>query len=245
MTKFALLASAVVVAMPSLASAQFIGTDGIYNLNRTTGNTFTSIVGQAGTTTITTSGDDLSFAVTFAAPFTYYGSTTPTANFSTNGLITFGGTNTAFTNTALTATNPTLPSIAPYWDDLNFNVAGDPTRGMYQRNVGTVTTVEYHAAPYFGGPTTAAASFQIVFDSANSSVRFNYIDVTSTPAFANDLGASATIGIKGVSTFVQAGFNTSGTANDGDSIIATLVPAPGGLALLGLAGLVGKRRRRA
>jgi len=237
-----ILAAAVALwALPSAAMAQFIGTDGFYNATRTSGNTFNSIVGS-GTETRLGSGDDSGFTFTFATPFTYYGTPNATAGVSTNGLITFGTpTNTGFTNSALSATNPTLPSVAPYWDDL---LSGGAPQGVYVQTAGTTTTLEWQTGYFSGGGT---AAFQVIFDSASGNITFNYGDI-STGTGAN--AASATVGIKGVSTFIQAGFNTAGTvvSNDRISITPVTVPEPGTMALCGLAiagGLAKYRRRKA
>src|SRR5437667_8256236 len=84
MRKLWLLAAAAAVlgALPSSAFAQFIGTDGVYNMNKTSGNTFTSIIGAGGV--FVGDGDDNGFTVTLAAPFTYYGTSFTTAGVSTN-----------------------------------------------------------------------------------------------------------------------------------------------------------------
>jgi len=234
-----LAAAAALCALPSSATAQLIGSDGTYSMTRTSGNTFNSIIG-VGNTALLGSGDDSAFAFNFAAPFTYYGTPATSASASTNGLITFGGSNTAFTNTALTATTPTLPSVAPYWDDL-FSSAPN---GVYVQTAGTTTTLEWQEG-YF--PTTGnIVNVQAVFDSATGNITFNYGDI-STGAGAN--ASSATVGIKGLATFIQAGFNTAGTVVSGDSLLITPVgvPEPGTMALCGLAiagGLAKYRRRK-
>jgi len=246
MRRLWILAAAVALgALPSAAMAQFIGTDGFYNATRTSGNTFNTIVGAPGSAVVTTTGDDLAFTVNFATPFNYYGTPFTSMSVSTNGLITFGGTNTAFTNTALTSTTPTLPSAAAYWDDLNFNVAGSVGQ-LVSLASGNTTTVEWNTVPYFGGTSATTATFQAVFDSATGNIRFNYGDI-STGGQAN--AGSATVGIKGVATFIQAGFNQAGTVVSNDSILFTpvTVPEPGTMTLCGLAiagGLAKYRRRK-
>jgi hypothetical protein len=107
---------------------------------------------------------------------------------------------------------------------------------------GNFTTLEWNASPYFAGGGTA--TFQTIFNSATGSITFNYGDLT-TGAGAN--AASATVGIKGVSTFIQAGFNTVGTVITGDRLTITTVPEPGSMTLCGVViagGLFQLRRRK-
>jgi hypothetical protein len=240
MRKVWLLAAPLLGALSSLASAQFIGTDGIYNMNRTVGNTFSSILGQPGTTVVTTAGDDINNVVPFGAAFTYYGTSYPSTNVSTNALIAFAAPNTAFTNANLATTSVAgRPVAAPFWDDFNFSVAGS-TGQLLRSAAGSTTTLEWNNVPFFGGTSTDTATFQVVFDAAAGSIAYNYINVSGARA---NLGGSATIGIQGPATFIQAGFNVVGTARDGDQILITPVPEPGTLALLGVA-LAGAFLRR-
>jgi len=238
-----LIAAAALIALPSVASAQFIGTDGFYNMNRTSGNTFTSIIGAGGT--LLGTGDDSSFPFTFAAPFSYYGTPYTGGNVSTNGLIIMGtGTNTAFTNTAMTATSPNggvagQGALAPFWDDL-YSVGGPPS-GVYSLSAGNLTTLEWSEG-YF--PTNGQiVNVQAVFNSATGAITFKYGDI-STGGGAN--ASSATIGLNdNVSRFIQAGFNTAGTVVSNDNLLITqVVPEPTSLILCGLVGASGFARWR-
>jgi hypothetical protein len=238
-----ILAAAVALgALPSAAMAQFIGSDGSYSATRTSGNTFNSIIG-VGNTTLLGSGDDVVFPFTFGTPFTYYGVPQVGGNATTNALITFGGANNNWVNDTLANPIPGSPLLAPYWDDLLSSAAG---QGVYLQTAGNTTTLEWNTG-YFG--QTGTAAFQAVFNSATGSIRFNYGDISTGAGGHADAG-SATVGIKGAATFVQAGFNTAGTVVSGDSILITPVgvPEPGTMTLCGLAiagGLAKYRRRKA
>src|SRR5262249_20360357 len=65
-----------------------------------------------------TNQDDTSITIPIGMPFSLYGSSYTTVGVSSNGLLTFGGTDTTFTNADLT-TSPALAAIAPFWDDLH------------------------------------------------------------------------------------------------------------------------------
>src|SRR5262249_32192272 len=78
--------------------------------------------GGAGNTTIMGTGQD-DFATTYdlgTDTFTFYGVTYTGSGqmfVSSNGLITFGTSNSSLSNVALTS-GPTQAAIAPYWDDM-------------------------------------------------------------------------------------------------------------------------------
>src|SRR5207249_978868 len=79
------------------------------------------LVGQPGVFTIIAGGDDSAAAVNLGSnSFNFYGQTYTGATalyVSTNGLITFGSSNTSYSNSDLT-TSPSQSAIAALWDDL-------------------------------------------------------------------------------------------------------------------------------
>jgi len=241
------IALAVIGALPSAALAQVLGTDGIYTITKVGNGSFTTISNDPSAVRLTTAGqsyDDINFNVNTAAAFNYYGTNYNSVNVSTNGLVTFGGVNTSFTNTALSAVAPPLPSVAAYWDDLIFDSA--QPGAMYALAAGNLTTIEWNRAQYFGGGAAVTTTFQMVLNSLTGAIQLNYFDTSGPPGQAD--GGSATVGVKGVSTFVQAGFNQAGTVVNGNQLNVTLnpVPEPGTLTLCGLvvAGGIAKFRRR-
>ena len=83
-------------------------------------------ISDTGTATLQVVDDaveDLTPADLAGFAFTFYGPTYDTVSFSSNGLITFGGANGAFTNTDLTDF-PSEATIAAFWDDLVTFVGG-------------------------------------------------------------------------------------------------------------------------
>ena len=63
-----------------------------------------------------TNVDDASVSIPIGFTFPFYGVPNTTVFVSSNGLLTFGTSNTAFTNADLTTT-PAQASIATFWDD--------------------------------------------------------------------------------------------------------------------------------
>lgn len=236
---FAVLAS---MAIPALASAQVVASDANYTITRSTGAPFTSISGTG--TLLTSNADDLAVGVALASPFSFYGVSYSTVFASTNGLLTFGSSNSAFTNADLSAGAVSgNPLVAAYWDDL---VVDGP--GMYSQSVGNLTTIEWNSVRFLGGGNVDRITVQAILNAFTGEIVLNYFDVDAG-AFSG--GSSATIGIQGAPSFAQVGFNQANTVRSGDRLTiapSTTVPEPSSLALSGagaaLLGLVTHLRRR-
>ncbi len=81
----------------------------------TTGTTITGLTGQ----------DDASVSIAPAGiTFPFYGTNYTSMYVSSNGLITFGSSNTEYNNQNMTS-DPAQAAIAPYWDDLIVTGATD------------------------------------------------------------------------------------------------------------------------
>jgi hypothetical protein len=165
------------------------------------------LVGQSGIFTIHTSADNASVAVNLGTnTFTFYGTTYTGASslfVSTNGLITFGASNSSASNGAMSTI--TQPAIAVMWDDWragtgNPEVLGkffdDNTDGINDRLV-VQWNRQYHA-----GSTAGTVTYQAILElntgATQGKIVCNYPDADSGDAYSN--GAFATVGVKATGT---------------------------------------------
>jgi hypothetical protein len=220
---------------------------------------FTDISGTGTAIAALNNLDDAASSVALPFGFNFYGVTYNSVGVSTNGLLTFGGTDTTFTNANLT-TSPTLASIAVFWDDLHTN-SGVAGAGVYTQTDGAagnrLFTVQWNLIRFFSGGTAGdTLTFQAVLSESNGNIQFNYLDLLSGAAGGNN-GASATVGVKAAG--VQGPDRLLLAFNDGpnefvggrqSTLITDLgasgVPEPSSFALLsaGVALLAGIRRYR-
>lgn len=221
--------------------------------------TYTTIVGQAGTTAIAGVSDDSEHNIT-----TTVGNSLMPAGQVTignNGVVLFGTVGAppqiGFTNNAFpvgTASPTGLPvatsffsGLAPLWDD-HFPIAGQGGNTIFFRQDPGVLTIEWFNEDHFSAPGTGTITFQMqVFSSGPVLARFLYPDTTYVaPQVSPSNGLSATVGFvagsSGEPTNVQFSHNM-GVILDG--LVLDVIPAPGAMALLGLGGLMVSRRRRA
>lgn len=156
-------------------------------------NVFSSTPKDAG------NNDDGSVAVDITSVFgvggiEFYGTTYTDIYVNSNGNISFGGPNTAYSPNLGGTTTPT---IAAFWGDVNINSGGEIYWDLDPAN-GTVTITWDGVAPYSGSGTN---SFQLVLTSTgdgNFTTEFIYEDINWT---------------NGGSGNAQTGF-TDGGAND-------------------------------
>ena len=166
--------------------------------------------GGAGVVTVVDNADDTSNAVALGTnTFRFYGVnyTGSTGLYaSSNGLITLGASNTAYTNTDLTS-SPTQPAIAVLWADLLTNVGTtdavlarlDDTTGdsIPDRLVVEWNDVRFYDASANG--VTFRAILQLNTGTNNGTIVLQYPDLDAgTAAFNN--GNGTTIGIKAAGT---------------------------------------------
>ncbi len=89
-----------------------------YGYSATNGLVNWTDISSTGTACLAPGIDDSSVAACIGFNFNFYGTDYTSLFVSTNGLITFTGGNTDFSNDDLTLTDQGQATIAPYWDDL-------------------------------------------------------------------------------------------------------------------------------
>lgn len=223
-TVFTICAATAVIALGAMPAAAttigpdsfgYVGTDQVtYTFNDIT-TTGAKVLG--GT-------DDQTALVSLGMDFNFYGATYNSAYLSSNGVISFGASNTSYGNVDLTQTQVSgSPGIFTYWDDLvTYN---DPSQGVFYQTIGSTPgkrqfVVQEVANRYsYGG---ASINFQTVLDEASGDILVRYTQTAFGLAGLDD-GASATVGIQGnqsLGQYVQWSVN-SPVLQDNQSICFT------------------------
>jgi plastocyanin len=180
--------------------------------------TATATIEAGGTLVTGSQGDDQFVNIPLPFPYTFYDQTYNSVNAITNGNLQFVSTNTTFTNACLpTATMNYL--IAPHWDDLLTNAAGD---GIFTSTTGVAPNrifhIEWRACLYSAGVCGGDVDFEVNLYEGQSRVAVTYGTVSGN-------GAGATIGVQrgtGVQ-FTQYSCNTASVA-PGMQVIFNQVP---------------------
>lgn len=200
----------------SAPSAAWPGPDGFGY----TGSTCTySWVDISGTGTAITGLVDDNFMGPFPIGFgfSYYGSTQTAFYASSNGFISFGGGNAAYTNQC-PLPNATTPDsqISMLWDDLNFSTSGTAhyqTFASCPVGSGQCLVVQYSNTAYFGGAAGSAGTWEAILF-GNGVVKMQYL------APGTNAGSGSTTGIEGAN--FAAGHGLTYACNTAASISANL-----------------------
>jgi hypothetical protein len=136
--------------------------------------------------------------------FNFYGSSYSNVSFNVNGLMTFGGASTAYSNINFTTASPpaNLPSIAVLWDDWETHSVGSD--GVYYKTIGTAPSrqfvLQWNKIIPVNGTGTNAVTFQARLFEGNNQILFSYWQVVVAESnLVSSLGAGATVGIRAVS----------------------------------------------
>jgi len=195
--KFAVmcLAAAVLAACSSVGSASVIGPDSFgYRATNDIPFTFEDISGT-GTRVLAGLDDGTTFR-NIGFNFSFYGTTYNQVGFSSNALMTFGGTNGNFSNQNFTGSlSVNLPSIAPLWDDWQFFQGG--TDAAYYQTLGAVGSrrfiTQWNLAGGFASSPSLITIQAVLFEGSND-ILLRYLDVDSGDFRA--FGGSSTVGIR-------------------------------------------------
>src|SRR5439155_9879623 len=154
-------------------------------------------ISTTGTSRFASGTDNANIGLTLPFTFNFYGTNFTTINVTTNGLMTFGTSNTSGLNDTLSA-NPTQAAIAPFWDDL-IVANSTATASVRTQTLGVAPNrqfvVQWDKVTFVsGGDSADPITFQAILNEAGNTVQFNYLDLLSDGAAGND-GGSATAGI--------------------------------------------------
>ena len=188
-------------------------------------------VSQTGNIVPNLQGDDISSLIDLPFAFTFYGKTYTQAGISSNGLVSFGGTNANYTNQPLNSAVSglaNLPSLLPFWDDIETRSNEGDVATVFTETQGTLGSrkfiVQWHQVEaYPFGSQTGDITFELILTEGSNAIRFNYFDVNfeGTTDEGHGEGRSATVGIwNSPNEFQQYSFNEA-RLRDGLSLVVT------------------------
>jgi hypothetical protein len=197
-----LLGVAVCCCAPVFAQAALTpGPDAYgYTVNPTGAFAFTNISGTG--VKVLNFDDDAAVTVNLGFSFSFYGTNYSTVSFSENGLMSFGGTNIAYSNVNLTISVPgtNLPTMAVLWCDYDTAFVGSDA--VYYKTLGAAGSrqfiVQWNQVELVPGAGVDTVTFQARLFEGSNRILFSYLDVVvaDDPTYSN--GAYATVGIRGV-----------------------------------------------
>jgi hypothetical protein len=144
--------------------------------------------------------DDATTSASLGFNFNFYGTNYNNVSWSPNGLMTFGGNNSQYSNINLTTEAPSgnLPSIAVLWDDWQFFSPGTDASYFYT-TMGALGSrrfiTQWNFAEGFSDSPSPVTFQSILFEGTND-ILFSYLDVDSGDF--RSFGGSATVGIRDV-----------------------------------------------
>lgn len=191
----------------------------INNLSPDPTTTFSWVDIAATGTNSGVSGDDVaSGLISIGFNFPFYGQTFSQLNFSTNGVVTFGGATTQFSNTQIPSTSSPNNFIAVFFDDLFVFSDGRifyrqfPAGAIASADKGRAFVIEWFSVGYFffSGRTT----FEVILFE-NGEIKIQYLSISGRTD-------SATVGIENSTGTVGLQYNFNGSGD----------PIGGGVAIL-------------
>jgi len=204
-----------------------------YSVAATTAFSFTNITNVA--TRVLYFNDDDALTVNIGFNFNFYGVNYTNVSFNPNGLITFGGASTDFSNVDLTTTvapSNNLPCIDVLWDDWETESVGSD--GLYYKTVGAPGSrqfiLQWNKVIPVNGSGTDPVTFEARLFEGSNQILLSYLDVvvSDDPSYGN--GAFATVGIRDTNgqtnnRNLMWSYNQAVITN-GESILFTLTNHP-------------------
>ena len=253
---------ALTLVFPPLAQATDIGPDA-FGYSATDEAAFSWIdISPTGTPALSGVDDSPAASANLGFTFNFYGADYTSVDWSANGLLTFGGPNTQFTNVDLTTASPfaNAPTIAALWDDWEF--ISDGSDQTYYQTLGSpgsqMFVVQWNDANGFFESPSPVTFEAILFEGSND-ILLQYADVDSGDS--RSFGGESTVGIRDIDgesngRVLQWSFDNNVIPNQyairfstGEPVTPSpVIPEPASLSLmtLGLLGLgVAKRSRNA
>ena len=136
--------------------------------------------------------DDASSRINFTTfIFPFYGSSYSSVYVGSNGYLTFGNGNTAYTNSSLPSPSAPVNMIAPFWDDLIISSPG----AIYYKEESDRFIVQYQDVNHYGGGGTY--TFQVVlFSSGRIELRYKSMSGTKNSCTVGIQNANGTGGLQ-------------------------------------------------
>lgn len=169
--------------------------------------------------------DDGAAGVSIPFSFDFYGLAAQDFCVGNNGIVFVGRLDCGSPSNNESLPSPTIdamPAILPLWDDFDF---GGDTGNVYWQVLGEQPNrrfvVEWHElAGYGASDPTDTATFEMILDEADGSIRFEYQDAAyyafDTPSVG---GATATIGLqRSTATYAEFSSDTAHAVADGSGI---------------------------
>lgn len=261
-----LVTGMVAVSMPAAAlvvtNGGYTATDGIaFQWQELSTPSKTAI---AGATRVLGNNDDSATpAIDLGFNFSLFNITYNQIHITSNGLLTFGSTNTVNANTdlGLSMSWSTMPFIAPAWNDWTTTYSG--TDGVYYATLGAAGArsfvVEWHDTKAYdqaSNSNSSPVSFEAVLYEGSNNIELRYLDMNTGGSSVNpdaSFGKTSTVGIRDVDAYLNGRFlqwsNNADVLADGTAILISTVPEPGTIALtlagLGLIATVRRRKQKA
>jgi len=119
------------------------------------------------------SGDDSSASATIPFGFSYYGVTYTTVWASTNGLLSFAGSNSSWSNVPFPSTDSsTQRVITPFWEDLYVNNSNDLRYGVSGSAPNRIFVITWTIVNHLG--YADANTFQVLLYEGSNLIKFQY-----------------------------------------------------------------------